>query len=351
MDKRMIDDITREFEECHSFPSKCLAICRSKKVKYEQPYVDISDYDMEEIHFNKFERLPYMKSETNRMYLTRILGLENIAVPTSYLARGMENVVYKAKGVGHYKGDDLIIRVARFGDEEYDTTYTWSENSYNVQSSMYRIFSESNGSSKKSIPVPEMVFRKEVHIGNTIASVQISDLVVGETLEGRFNKGGKMEMKSLIFKFGNTLGHLHWENQVCHGDYHAMNVMDSTPSHSEFLTIIDMDRSIDYSHNTVLTDSDLSICMDYDLTQALSSIFKMIAIRFKMVKKYRKRKEKLFKIFMDAYNKHRVSSCGIAKEWRGIIHIDENTHVDCYMDVLEDGFSGYDGIFNSIIGV
>lgn len=346
MDKRMIDGITKGFEDCHS--SNCL--CIPKKVKYEQPYVDISDYEMEEIHFNKFDRLPYMNGETNRMYLTRILGLEDVAKPISYLARGMENVVYKAKGVGHYKGDDLIIRIARFGDDEYDTTYAWSENSYNVQTTMYRIFSESHGSSKKSIPVPEMILKKEVPLGNTVASVQVSDLVVGDTLEGRFNKCGEMERKGLIFKFGNTLGHLHWENQVCHGDYHAMNVMDSTPSHSEFLTIIDMDRSIDYSHNTVLTDSDLSTCMDYDLTQALSSIFKMISIRFKNVKKYRKMKEKLFKIFMRAYNKHRVYSCGVAKEWSGIIHIDENTSVDHYMDVLEEGFSGYDGIFNSVIG-
>lgn len=347
-----MDAMREEYNRCHSFPDYSPSC--SKKHKTDQRYIDnISDDQMEETHFSRFDRLPYMDDETNCMYLTRVFCLENIAIPTEYLARGMENVVYKATGVGRWSGKDLILRVARYGEEEYDTTHAWTDNSTTVQTKMFRKISKSKlyGKTQCHIPVPELVFHDEVPIGNTYASIQVVEFVNGQTLEEKFSKATKKRREKLIYKFGNTLGYLHWKEQVLHGDFHAMNVMESRKVNGEFLTIIDMDRSMDYSHDCELTDSDLDLCRDYDLTQALSSIFKMIHYRFSNVKEHKKRKEDLFDIFMTAYNQHFKPVCGYNKNWNHVLHVDENIDSDNYMSVIQEGFKWYDDIFNYIIGV
>ncbi len=347
-EKRMLGDLSEIYNNCDSYPSKYQRVSPSG-----MEHSDISDEDMEDVHFIKFDRVPYMNNETNCMYLARILQVEHIAIPLVYLARGMENVVFKAIGVGHHTGKELIIRVSRFGDEDYDTTYAWSRNSCRVQRDMYGRFEDSKleESGFISIPVPDVVYRTDATIGCTTASVQVVEYVKGITLEEAFKNANKIERQKLIHMYGNTLGHLHWNSEVIHGDYHATNVMVSTPNHDKFLTIIDMDRSIDYSRGSIPDNDMLAVCMDYDLTQALSSIFKMIAIRFRNEKRYKKIKEKLFKIFMRAYGSNCPAEYNWDNSWEDVLHIDETTPTDEYMDVLQEGFYGYDDIFNRIIGV
>jgi tRNA A-37 threonylcarbamoyl transferase component Bud32 len=347
-----MDSMREEYNLSHSLTDYSPSY--AKKCKTHQVYIDnISDDQMEETHFSRFDRLPYIEGETNCMYLTRVFCLGNIAIPTEYLARGMENVVYKATGVGRWSGKELILRVARYGDTEYDTTHAWTDNSTTVQRKMFGKISNSKlyGQSQCHIPVPELVFHDEVPIGNTYASIQVVEFVNGQTLEAKFSTASKKKRDELIYKFGNTLGYLHWNEQVLHGDFHAANVMESRKVNCEFLTIIDMDRSMDYSHDCEMTDSDLDLCRDYDLTQALSSIFKMITYRFSSVKGHKKRKENLFDIFMNAYNQHFNPVCGYNKNWNDVLHVDENIASDNYMSVIQEGFKWYDDIFNHIVGV
>lgn len=236
-----------------------------QKYKYILKKCNIPDQVLGEVHFSKFPVVSVKPNENNNVYLSRVLGVQKKILPVRYLSSGAQNTVYKA--IEKKNGDCVAVRVSRIGNRKNDVPeldFYYSCHIHNLAHNRLSI---------KNIYNPRMRMKRIRRVKDELAGVQVIDFMGGISFGQSFVNSDNKRRDSLVRKFGRTLGVMHHECKLAHGDANHSNFFDDDLN-EENLAVIDLDRCVDLV--SVPGREERTLCRNYDLTQAFSTIFSLI---------------------------------------------------------------------------
>lgn len=233
---------------------------------------NISDKVMGDVHFSKFPVVSVNPNENNCVYLSRVLGIQNEFIPVKFISSGSQNSVYKAVQIEISKkngNNGVVVRVSRIGDSQNDVP----ELDFKYSSYIHNLSNERL--TTKNISSPKIRMQGIQQIKSKLAGVQVMDFVQGASFGHHFMNSNNTRRDSLARKFGRTLGVMHRECNLSHGDANHGNFMirdDNLNAHN--LVALDLDRCVNLDN--VSGREERTICRNYDLTQAFSTLFSLI---------------------------------------------------------------------------
>lgn len=232
--------------------------------KYILKKCNIPDQVLGQVHFSKFPVVSVKPNENNNVYLSRVLGVQKKLLPVRYLSSGAQNTVYKA--IEKKNGDCVAVRVSRIGNRKNDVPQLDFYYSCHIQNLAH------NRLSRKNIYNPSLRMKGIRRVKDELAGVQVIDFVGGISFGESFVDSDNTRRDSLVRKFGRTLGVMHHECKLAHGDANHSNFFDLN---EENLAVIDLDRCVDLV--SLSGREERTLCRNYDLTQAFSTIFSLIS--------------------------------------------------------------------------
>ena len=240
-------------------------------------------------------------SDNNCVYLSNIFKLYNDYLLISYISKGSNNTIYRAinkKVTTDNDNNGYAIRIGLVGEDRRKQMIAPHMFDYgaHIHKLAYKRLT------KHGIKIPKLYESKRVGIGSQLyayAGVGVFDLVEADDADKEFMKSRFYDMRVLAHKFGRTLGVMHEKCNLTHGDSHMGNFKMDYDS-DKYHAVLDMDNGIDLNGLNV---ADRQMLQNYDLSQAYSSIYTIVYLKYRDVRntEFQKIRDHLFRDFTLGY--------------------------------------------------